>query len=345
MKKLLLTLLLASAAVAHAATAPTLIPFQGRLTDQAGMGYTNGQFTLIFNLYDQAVGGNVLWTETHQKVGVVNGMVNVFLGSINPALSGVDFSQTRHLGITIDADNNPNTPDPEMVPRQMIIPAFWAKKADDAGNAAKLANFTWTDLLGNANPTLGIPGSKIQTGSIAGTQLANATVTSTQIAPGTINSNQIALGSISLDRLQARTTNGTAVGVIYSQVFSASISSTDVDQDIAASNITFTPSGRPVMVMLQPAPGTEGQWFYGANGVGLDCYITSSFVRSGTVIAKFTHRFNYNGTSTVTHPLSQAYIDFPAAGVSVTYSIRARKGNGVTSALTLSSARLVVFEL
>ena len=157
MKTLVLTLLLASAALSHAAPAPTLIPFQGRLTDQAGTGHTNGQFTLIFNLYDQAVGGNLLWTETHQKVGVVNGMVNVFLGSINPALASVDFSQTRHLGVTIDADNNPNTPDPEMVPRQMIIPAFWAKKADDS---SKLAGNDWTPIFGSNNPTLPIPGRK-----------------------------------------------------------------------------------------------------------------------------------------------------------------------------------------
>ena len=38
--------------------------------------------------------------ETHYRVGVINGMVNVFLGSIN-TITNVDFSQTRHLGITI----------------------------------------------------------------------------------------------------------------------------------------------------------------------------------------------------------------------------------------------------
>lgn len=166
--------------MAHAAPAPTLIPFQGRLTDQAGTAYTNGQFTLIFNLYDQAVGGNVLWTETHQKVGVVNGMVNVFLGSINPALAGVDFSQTRHLGITIDADNNKNTPDPEMVPRQMIIPAFAAK------NAEKLAGYDWSPIFGANNPSGTIPGSKLTPASITSAQLAAGAVLTTNIANGQI---------------------------------------------------------------------------------------------------------------------------------------------------------------
>ena len=90
---------------------PQLIPFQGRLTDQQGRAYTNGQYTLIFNLYSQAVGGTPTWTERHQAVGVINGMINVFLGSIT-SISNQDFATTKYLGITIDADNNPNSSDP-----------------------------------------------------------------------------------------------------------------------------------------------------------------------------------------------------------------------------------------
>src|SRR5262245_47145362 len=98
---------------------PQLIPFQGRLTDQQGTVYTNGQYTIVFNIYNEAVGGTPVWgPERHQQVGVINGMINVFLGSITP-LSGQDFSTTKYLGVTIDADNNQNTADPEMIPRQM----------------------------------------------------------------------------------------------------------------------------------------------------------------------------------------------------------------------------------
>jgi len=202
MKKLLLILLLVSAAGAHAAPAPTLIPFQGRLTDQTGAGYTNGQFTLIFNLYDQAVGGNVLWTETHQKVGVVNGMVNVFLGSINPTLASVDFSQTRHLGITIDADNNPLTPDPEMVPRQMIIPAFAAKQAE---NSTLLAGRDWSSLLttGNDPAASTLKSTKIAPASLTGNQLTDNTVTAAKIAPRTLTAAQVATGTLTTNELAA----------------------------------------------------------------------------------------------------------------------------------------------
>jgi len=119
-----------------AADSPLLIPFQGRLTDQQGVEYSGGQYTLTFRLYDQAVGGTPIWTETHNNVGTINGMVNVFLGSIT-SLSNVNFAVQKHLGITIDVDGNPNTADPEMVPRQMIIPTFSAK------NSEKLDSYDW----------------------------------------------------------------------------------------------------------------------------------------------------------------------------------------------------------
>ena len=62
MKKLLILLaVLVTAGTALAQTvAPTLIPFQGRLTDQNGVAYTNKQYTIVFQLYDQAVGGTLL---------------------------------------------------------------------------------------------------------------------------------------------------------------------------------------------------------------------------------------------------------------------------------------------
>src|SRR5262245_16541242 len=111
MKKLFLYFVLLSWTVTLVAQQPSvqLIPFQGRLTDQQGRAYTNGQYTIVFTLYGQAVGGTPLnnWVERHQKVGVINGMVNVFLGSIT-SLAGVEFSNTVYLGITIDADDNNN---------------------------------------------------------------------------------------------------------------------------------------------------------------------------------------------------------------------------------------------
>jgi len=197
-----------------AAPAPMLIPFQGRLTDQAGVAYTNGTYTIVFNLYDQPVGGNNLWTERHERVGVINGMVNVFLGSITPLDNPgqdrppVNFSETRHLGITIDADLNPATADPEMIPRQMIIPAFWAKNSD------KLQGSDWSAILasGDSNPQTGkIEGAKIKDESIPGSKIVGGTILGAQIGGGAITGAQIANGTITGANVANETIAGTHI--------------------------------------------------------------------------------------------------------------------------------------
>lgn len=178
-----------------AAAAPQVIPFQGRLTNQAGVAYTGGQYSIIFNLYTQAIGGSTLWTERHEKVGVVNGMVNVFLGSIT-SMTAVDFSTVKYLGITVDVDSNPATADPEMVPRQMIIPAFAAKQSErtrtmdvlDSSSGLPVAgqSFGWSSVFGNGNPGTGtIPGAKLTDSSVT-VQKMEPSLATGFVPPGSI---------------------------------------------------------------------------------------------------------------------------------------------------------------
>lgn len=203
--KLVIILSIAALAVC-AADSQRLIPFQGRLTDQSGTPYSEGRYTIIFNLYDAPVGGTALWTERHESVGLVNGMVNVFLGSITD-LSGQDFSKMRYLGITIDADGNANTPDPEMVPRQMIIPAFYAKDSE------KLMGADWSAILanGSTDPRTGyISGARLADKTIATDKLADSGVTSAKIKDANVTSSKIANGSIAPAHLSAAVLNDLA---------------------------------------------------------------------------------------------------------------------------------------
>lgn len=189
-----------------ASPAPQVIPFQGRLTDQNGTAYTEGSYTIVFNLYDAPVGGTALWTERHTGVGLVNGMVNVFLGSI-VALDGQDFTQTRYLGITIDADGNANTADPEMVPRQMIVPAFFAK------NSEKLMGADWSAILasGATDPRTGyIAGARIAGKSVKAAQIADKNVTTAKLADRAVTSAKIATNSVLPEHLAAATLNDLA---------------------------------------------------------------------------------------------------------------------------------------
>jgi hypothetical protein len=159
-----------------AAESPTYIPFQGQVTNQTGTIVADGQYSIIFNLYDQAVGGQPVWSERHVKIGVTRGMVNVFLGSISP-LTSVDFSQTKYLGITVDTDNLATTADPEMVPRSLIMPAFFSK------NTSKMLGYDWSSLFqdGSSQPTNNIAGGSLKpslfgNNSIDASKLINGSV-------------------------------------------------------------------------------------------------------------------------------------------------------------------------
>lgn len=360
MKILLLTLLLAAAALAQAEPAPTLIPFQGRLTDQTGTIYTVGEYTLIFNLYDQAVGGRVLWTETHQRVGVINGIVNVFLGSINPALTGVDFSQTRYLGITIDPDNNPNTPDPEMVPRQIIIPAFWAK------NSEKLNGSDWTPIFGVNSPNGPIPGAKIRAASISSAQLAPDSVTSTILAANSVGARHLQPSSISGSAIvdfsipfakRVRRGLGNSGRPLGDVATSAVINTgprtlTTTWEAIPNSSSSLNTIGSPVMVLLtsaeDPSSGNHGYVsIKDPNGGFVTAYF-GLFV-DGVLISSQKVSVNVGNLSGYLYefPPSLQFL-IPGTPGEHTFEIRVRRDNEDARAdnqISIVNSKLVVLEL
>ncbi|MGA1865583.1 MAG: hypothetical protein ACMUHX_11045 [bacterium] len=108
-----------------------LINFQGRLTDQQG-NVLDGTYKIKFSIYPSDPNAGSLWIEEHMAVSVNNGIVNVLLGSITSfdVPMKVTFDEERYLGITIDCDHDPNTTDPEMTPRQRILPAIYSYNAD-----------------------------------------------------------------------------------------------------------------------------------------------------------------------------------------------------------------------
>ena len=86
----LLTLVL-STAVAHA-TVPERMHYQGYLTNAQGeavhcpdaLSCPDQSFDIAFRLYDEALGGDPIWVETHEGVAVVRGTFDAALGSVVP---------------------------------------------------------------------------------------------------------------------------------------------------------------------------------------------------------------------------------------------------------------------
>jgi microcystin-dependent protein len=118
------------------AQSPRLIPFQGRVTDGAGQPL-QGVYRVTFVIYDEATGGEALFTETHADVRVIAGQINVLLGSLvslddpngdQNTADAVSFDgalRPRFLGIKVGAGTNQ-----EMVPRHQLVPSFHARTAD-----------------------------------------------------------------------------------------------------------------------------------------------------------------------------------------------------------------------
>ncbi len=118
-----------------------LVPFQGRLTDGAGQ-MVNSVEQVIFSLYDEPTGGQPLWTETHEKISIIDGQINVLLGSKTDfsdpdekvSDDAISFDQPRYIGITVGNENNQ-----EMLPRQQVVPSFHSRSSDIASDALLLA--------------------------------------------------------------------------------------------------------------------------------------------------------------------------------------------------------------
>lgn len=201
-----LALLLGSPSLhAQGAASPRYIPFQAQVTDQNGQLVADGQYSVIFNLYDTAVGGQPVWSERHVKIGVTGGALNVFLGSI-ATISGVDFSTAKYLGITVDVDGLASTAEPEMVPRSVIIPAFHAKTAEES---TKLAGRDWSDLLVSGNdPSTGeIQAAKIEANAITVNQMGTDSVDTDEIKSGAVTTDEIADGTIDRNDLSSDVLN------------------------------------------------------------------------------------------------------------------------------------------
>ncbi len=217
----------------QAADPPHLIPFQGHLARPSTADPTQyepvpaARYDILFTLYAAPVGGeSKVWgPERHAQVTVVNGLVNAILGSVigfqdaiaaNPNF----FARPLYVGITIDADGNPNTADLELVPRQALLPAVYALGAlradrldgkdwrdffvgtDDSGtftsgvtkarDAEKLDGYDWGNVFQNGDPTSTVLSARIADRSITAQKIAPQTLTAAELAPATITSQQIA---------------------------------------------------------------------------------------------------------------------------------------------------------
>ncbi|MBN1424911.1 hypothetical protein JXA88_10175 [Candidatus Fermentibacteria bacterium] len=100
---------------------PTVISYQGKVTDASGNPVADNTYTMRFRIYDDVTGGSVLWDSGAHSVSVTGGIFSVLLGeSPQPAIP-LDFSQNYWLLVTFNGVNQ--------TPRQRLASAGYAYMA------------------------------------------------------------------------------------------------------------------------------------------------------------------------------------------------------------------------
>lgn len=118
------------------------INFQGKLQNANGTNVTDGNYSVVFTLYDASSGGSNLWDET-QTVAVADGVFQVELGAIDTTIGSVDFnSDTIYLGVKVEADA-------EMTPRIRFTAVPYAFNAEKVSGLT-VTNTTGTFTLANS---------------------------------------------------------------------------------------------------------------------------------------------------------------------------------------------------
>ncbi len=208
------------------AAVPGLINYQGRLTTSLGVPVADGTYLIKFQIYDNAVGGNVLWNSNYQSVQAKDGLYTYMLGQDVPFPSGLFTGGNRWLGITVGVD-------PEMSPRKQIVAtgyAFVSQNADSvqwggiknipAGFADGVDDNSGGDITA-VNTTGGLTGGTAS--GDADLSIATGGVTSSHIGDGQIvNADVNASAGIAATKIA-----GTAATLSGTQTFTGKNSFTD----------------------------------------------------------------------------------------------------------------------
>ncbi|MEZ5326869.1 MAG: hypothetical protein R3F19_17610 [Verrucomicrobiales bacterium] len=352
-------------------SAPSLLPFQGHLTDAAGVPVADGAKIVQFKLYDAPVSGTAVWAGEVHKLSVNGGLVNTILGTkaAFPATYGTGaaekpmFSEPLYLEITVDAntDDQINASDPPLLPRQILLPANFAHqagraleadlavKAIDAETAQNAVHLEGVDLL-DATGRL-VPGAFAPT-SIATTSLmADNKISNEHLAPNSVHTAELSPRSVSIDKLGGMR-EPPSPNASKGEVAVSGVSGGDGVQTITGtagetigSVISVVTTGRPVRIQLAPA-GSSGAWVdYVSTGLAGQQGVLKLFRNGGERSASYQLRMVPRGGNNVISamPASISFIDFPPAGT-ISYTLQGSLA-AAGGALRIVGCHLIAYEL
>lgn len=250
MKTLLATLAFAATLTFAAADTPSLMSYQGRVSDAAGVLIGSSSpvnRTITFKFYSASSGGTPLYVEA-QTVTISAGEFSVLLGNGSgvtgfkgpSAPANTPFitlpsimSGNVYLGVTVD--DGTSAADAEISPRQQIVSgafSFRSKVAeglvDGSLSTSMLADTSvTTNKIGSSQVT----SAKIADANITTTKIADANVTTTKIAGLAVTGDKIAANAITSDKILDGTIANADIGnnqINSVKIADGSVTSTDI---------------------------------------------------------------------------------------------------------------------
>jgi len=120
---------------------PTMINYQGFLTDEHGAALS-GTYQITFLLYSEPSGiESIIWEEVHEVVNVENGLFNVLLGSID-TLTVEHLTGERYLALRIPGEN-------EMIPRMRLASVAYSLRAEDSNTLNNKNSTAFVSVAGD----------------------------------------------------------------------------------------------------------------------------------------------------------------------------------------------------
>jgi len=286
---------------------PKIISYQGKLVDSEGKPVNDGSYVMVFSLYKDIGGENLLWRET-RTITTNGGLFNVFLGESNPIYSIA--SDSCFLGIRVFPSSN------EMTPRQKIVSVPYAYRAD---NSDKLQGKDTTGFVKEGQTARGdltstYPSPLIRAGVVNSAKIADGTIQRIDVATNfkapfadTADYARIALGGSSIYADTALTIQGkdtTALSAKFvdegqsnsissTMIVDGTIANADISASAGISDTKLTGSGTVVTNLnADLLDGSHASAFigassdYGRSGVAPDLYegattLTNKYINEG----------------------------------------------------------------
>ena len=292
-----------------AAQVPSLINYQGRLTDGSGSP-VSGNRTMAVRLYDAATGGNMTYEETIGTVGVANGTYSFQFGAsgngIVSVLSGQDF-----LALTVNGT--------EESTRTRLLAVPYALKAKESADTQTL-NSQVTSLNGTV---AGLSASQTTlAGNVTTLQAQTQSVSESLSAilaeykvlglSGNLTfDNSISSGLLTISNSGFRPL--TVSGISYPAGFSGNWSGTIAPGGSQSVTVTFTPTAEIYSGNISvTSDATSGTTTIAVSGQGTRLISLSGDLAFGNGTVNVPNQRNFTIANTGNMDLTVSGISYPA---------------------------------